>query len=84
MLQEISQPSQLNQSMEMFFKSVMSGTSNEATEELVLSPMGGWVDVRDVAEMHALALTNEEAKDQRFLAVSGKCWLKSSFTSSYC
>lgn len=75
MLQEISQPSELNQSMEIFYKALMSGTSADITEEKVLTPVGGWVDVRDVAEMHALALTTEEAKDERFLAVAGKPWL---------
>lgn len=50
----------------------MSGTSADITEERVLTPVGGWVDVRDVAEMHTLALTIEEAKDERFLAVAGK------------
>lgn len=31
----------------------------------------GMVDVRDLADLHTLAMTSDAAKDQRFLGVSG-------------
>ncbi|KIK67016.1 hypothetical protein GYMLUDRAFT_238367 [Collybiopsis luxurians FD-317 M1] len=71
MLQVINSPDDLNYSMAAFFKSLLSSTSDATTQEVVFTPLGGWVDVRDVAESHVLALKTAEAKDERILIVAG-------------
>ncbi|KAF9059462.1 D-lactaldehyde dehydrogenase [Rhodocollybia butyracea] len=71
MLQKVNSPDELNYSMAAFFKSLMSSTSDQTTQEAVFSPLGGWIDVRDVAHFHALALKTAEARDERVLIVSG-------------
>ncbi|KAF9077902.1 hypothetical protein BDP27DRAFT_1310382 [Rhodocollybia butyracea] len=73
LLQEIDSPSQLNYSMGLFFQGAMSGTSSEVTQEKALTLIGGWVDVRDVADAHVAALTVEAAKNQRFITSNWSC-----------
>ena len=45
--------------------------------EMPGAPKIGWpiVDVRDVAEMHLLAMTNPEAKGQRFICANDTMWM---------
>lgn len=42
------------------------------TEKDLLAPSGSWVDVRDVALVHVLSLSNKEAGGERFIASSGQ------------
>jgi nucleoside-diphosphate-sugar epimerase len=62
-LHEVDKPENLNTSslrwFEMFFKPIFS------EQELLLE--GPWVDVRDVAEAHVVALEKEAAADERFI-----------------
>ncbi|KAF5366694.1 hypothetical protein D9757_013584 [Collybiopsis confluens] len=71
MLGAVNSPDDLNYSMGVFFKSLLSSTSEATTQEVVFTPLGGWVDVRDVAESHVLALSTAEVKDERILIVAG-------------
>ncbi|KAF5389350.1 hypothetical protein D9757_004363 [Collybiopsis confluens] len=71
MLGAINSPNDMNYSMGVFFKSLLSSTSEETTQEVVFTPLGGWIDVRDVAESHGLALSTAEARDERILFVAG-------------
>ncbi|KAG8843534.1 methylglyoxal reductase (NADPH-dependent) gre2 [Tulasnella sp. 330] len=41
------------------------------TEQQLLIPSGNWVDVRDVALVHVLSLSNKDAAGERFITSSG-------------
>lgn len=43
-----------------------------AHEKTPGTPYGSWVDVRDVAESHLLALERKEASGQRLIVSAGK------------
>jgi nucleoside-diphosphate-sugar epimerase len=58
------------------------GTSGELVRKLLLRempgcPRVGWamVDVRDVAQMHLLAMTNKDAAGQRFVCAGEFAWV---------
>ncbi|KAI0766552.1 NAD-P-binding protein [Irpex lacteus] len=67
-LHEVVDPMKLNMSMLEYFISVVAGA--RSNEEL-FAINNSWVDVRDAAEAHALALQKEEAAGQRLLVVAG-------------
>jgi len=67
-LQEVNSPAELNTSMFDWYQLVVKGS--KTNEELVESG-GSWVDVRDLALAHALALEKEEAGGERIIMVTG-------------
>jgi nucleoside-diphosphate-sugar epimerase len=68
-LQEISKPEDLNTSSKMFWETTLP-TANHSTEYLT-EPRGGWIDVRDIALAHVLALEKESAGGERFIISAG-------------
>ncbi|KAG8853838.1 methylglyoxal reductase (NADPH-dependent) gre2 [Tulasnella sp. 330] len=71
MLHEVNSPSSLGSSLNGFRNNVLLANK---TEEELLAPAnttGYWVDVRDVAMIHALALVNPSAGGERFITATG-------------
>ncbi|KAG8853840.1 methylglyoxal reductase (NADPH-dependent) gre2 [Tulasnella sp. 330] len=66
-IHEVKSIDALNTSIADFRKYMQPGK----TEEDLLAHSGCWVDVRDVALIHALSLSNEKAGGERFLTSSG-------------
>lgn len=66
-LQDVSSPDGINTSVSAFWAVASGGT---AAADLP-GPQGNWVDVRDVARAHFLALTTPEADGERFISSSG-------------
>ncbi|KAF8343828.1 NAD(P)-binding protein [Cantharellus anzutake] len=67
-IHELSGPSSLNTSIDLFRKVAFEST-NERTR--LLSANGSWVDVRNVADAHAESLVLEEAGGERFIVSVG-------------
>ncbi|PCH42483.1 NAD(P)-binding protein [Wolfiporia cocos MD-104 SS10] len=67
-IHEVGAPEALNESMHDWFHTVFKG-SKTATQ---LSSVGSsWIDVRDLAEAHTLALKREEAGGERIIVSEG-------------
>ncbi|TFL00648.1 D-lactaldehyde dehydrogenase [Pterulicium gracile] len=69
-LHEISKPEDLNTSAKLMWQATLP-TSTMSPKELA-APGGGWVDVRDIAFAHVLALEIEAASGQRFITSAGE------------
>ncbi|THH09440.1 hypothetical protein EW145_g2000 [Phellinidium pouzarii] len=67
-LHEVASPDALNSSVALFYEAIL--TKNKTPEEL-LAMQFGWVDVRDVARGHVLALESPRAGGERFVLCSG-------------
>lgn len=67
-LHQVEAPEQLNTSMLAFWDAVIKG--NKTMEELATEGQS-WVDVRDLAVAHVLALKREEAGGERIIVSSG-------------
>ncbi|KAI0776384.1 NAD(P)-binding protein [Irpex lacteus] len=67
-LHEVTKPENLNTSLAGLWVAVF--TDQKSKEELT-APQGSWVDVRDIADAHVLALQKEEAAGQRIIIAEG-------------
>ena len=65
MLGEVSSPESLPASPSSFWSHVVSEAPK--TKEQLGAPGPAWVDVRDLAEAHVLALEKEQAGGKRFI-----------------
>ena len=81
-IHECADPSSLNTSVAGFYKFTQP-PAPEATS--LTTSAGNWVDVREVAEAHVLALTVEQAAGERYIVSAGPFangqftkWLRSS------
>ncbi|KAF8305794.1 NAD(P)-binding protein [Clavulina sp. PMI_390] len=71
LIQELSGVDKLNESVGQFYRALQ----NIPAKEAAVSYVGGWVDVRDVALAHSLALMKEKAGGLRFiLSVGSFSW----------
>ncbi|TFY67709.1 hypothetical protein EVJ58_g1460 [Rhodofomes roseus] len=67
-IHEVGAPEALNESMHNWFHSVFRGSQDPKQ----LGTLGmAWVDVRDLADAHALAIEQEEAGGNRIIIASG-------------
>jgi len=69
-LHEVSTPETLNGSMKNWFQSVFRNSLD--VKELGVQG-GDWVDVRDLAEAHVLAIEKEKAGGERLIISEGPC-----------
>jgi len=67
-IHEVSSAASLNTSASDFFKVLC--TESQGGKDLN-APAGQWIDVRDVATAHALALEKEDAGGQRMIVAAG-------------
>ncbi|EJT96899.1 D-lactaldehyde dehydrogenase [Dacryopinax primogenitus] len=68
LLQEVAGKDSLNASVQILYDAVLT----PMTGEVLYQFMGSWVDVRDVALAHALALQKEEAGGERIIVSAGQ------------
>ena len=61
----------LNTSAQMWYNNVAHPTSNGATNEFLAKTGSEWIDVRDLAEAHALAIEKEAAGGERIIVSQG-------------
>ncbi|KAF8601441.1 D-lactaldehyde dehydrogenase [Ceratobasidium sp. AG-I] len=69
-IHQVSDPSNLNTSISLFYK-FTSAKEGETSQERLLAPNTNFGDVRDVALAHVRALELPEAGGQRFIAGTG-------------
>lgn len=67
-LHECADPSSLNTSVAGFYKFTQPPAPEMSS---LTSSAGNWVDVRDVAEAHVLALTVKQAAGERYIVSAG-------------
>ncbi|RXW23016.1 hypothetical protein EST38_g2831 [Candolleomyces aberdarensis] len=70
-IQEISSPSALNASLKSWYDFVYSPSASSAKPKDAFEVSNSWVDVRDLADAHVLALEKEEAGGQRIIVTQG-------------
>ncbi|KAI5992204.1 hypothetical protein EDD15DRAFT_2272940 [Pisolithus albus] len=71
-IHELTDPASLNTSAKVFYDYVADASKAEAVGNDFLATSGGcWVDVRDLAEAHRLALEKQEAGGERIIICSG-------------
>jgi nucleoside-diphosphate-sugar epimerase len=71
-IHEVTTPASLNTSAATFYNYVVDGAKANATGNDFLANTGTcWIDVRDLAEAHALALEKEAAGGERILVSAG-------------
>ncbi|TFK38822.1 D-lactaldehyde dehydrogenase [Crucibulum laeve] len=68
----VTTPLNLNASLQIFYAHVFSPTYSPKSEE-ALKASTSWVDVRDVADAHIMALQKEKASGHRFI-ISCDCY----------
>ncbi|KAG8928936.1 methylglyoxal reductase (NADPH-dependent) gre2 [Tulasnella sp. 418] len=68
-MQQVDSVSALNTSVAGFYEHTTTSIQKEKKD--LISPVANWVDVRDVALIHALSLEKEEAGGERFITSSG-------------
>jgi len=66
-MHQVSSPESINTSVANFW----GFTQGKKTDDDLKEAMGNWVDVRNVAEAHVLALTKPEAGGNRFIVSAG-------------
>ncbi|EIW85968.1 D-lactaldehyde dehydrogenase [Coniophora puteana RWD-64-598 SS2] len=69
-IHEVTVPSALNTSAQVWCNNIAHPTSSGATNEFLATVGQEWIDVRDLAEAHALALEKEAAGDERIIVSS--------------
>ena len=69
MIHAVEKPEDLNTSTSEWFQALFKNSKND---EQVVASINAWVDVRDVAEAHAVALEKPEAGGERILFTAGK------------
>ncbi|WVR07600.1 hypothetical protein IAU60_004642 [Kwoniella sp. DSM 27419] len=67
-IQQISSPEQINTSVAAFF----GWLSGQKTEANLSGRLGDWVNVKDIALAHVLALEVPEASNERFIISAGR------------
>jgi hypothetical protein len=67
-IHQVASPSSLNTSLKIWYETVLSDSPK--TKE-ALSETNSWVDVRDAALCHVLALEKDAAGGQRIITASG-------------
>ncbi|KAH7912688.1 D-lactaldehyde dehydrogenase [Hygrophoropsis aurantiaca] len=67
----VSTPSSLNTSAQIWYNFVAHPTSSGATKEFLATTGSAWIDVRDLAEAHSLALEKEAAGSKRIIVSAG-------------
>ncbi|KAF9232841.1 hypothetical protein BU15DRAFT_67092 [Melanogaster broomeanus] len=71
-IHEVATPSSLNTSAAIFYNYVADGAkANAAGNDFLANTGTCWIDVRDLAEAHALALETEAAGGERFIVSAG-------------
>lgn len=71
-IHEVTTPASLNTSAAIFYNYVADDTKANAAGNDFLAQTGTcWIDVRDVAEAHALALEKEAAGGERIIINAG-------------
>ncbi|KAG8220669.1 hypothetical protein J3R82DRAFT_2954 [Butyriboletus roseoflavus] len=71
-IHEVTTPASLNTSAAIFYNYVADGAkANAAGNEFLANTGTCWIDVRDLAEAHALALGKEAAGGERFIVSAG-------------
>ncbi|CCM04250.1 uncharacterized protein FIBRA_06417 [Fibroporia radiculosa] len=73
-IQDVRSPEDLNSSMAHWFESVVKGSLVEAEGKC-------WIDVRDLAEAHVLAITSQEASGERIIVSKG-AWIWQDFITA--
>jgi len=68
-IQEVTSPSSLTSSMQIWYHIVVTGSDPKTIEALPQSD--SWVDVRDTALAHVLALEKDEAGGERIITSAG-------------
>ncbi|KAG8928935.1 methylglyoxal reductase (NADPH-dependent) gre2 [Tulasnella sp. 418] len=68
-MQQVDSVSALNTSIAGFYQHTTTSIQKEQKDRV--TPVANWVDVRDVALIHALSLEKEEAGGKRFITSSG-------------
>jgi len=71
-LHEVSSPSALNQSLFDWYDVVLTPSRQGKDVSALATTGGAWVDVRDLADAHLLALEKNEAGGERFIICKGK------------
>ncbi|KZT25504.1 D-lactaldehyde dehydrogenase [Neolentinus lepideus HHB14362 ss-1] len=67
-IHEISSPDQLNTSMDEIYSTLLKHSKDDQT----LASLGNaWIDVRDLARAHVLAIQREQAGGNRFIVCAG-------------
>ncbi|KAJ4474488.1 D-lactaldehyde dehydrogenase [Lentinula aciculospora] len=72
LIHDISSPSALGTSAGDWYNSVVRPDMGGKTIEAITTVGGGWVDVRDIALAHVLALQKQEAGGERLLISKGE------------
>lgn len=72
MIHAIEKPEDLNTSTLELFQALFKNSKND---EQLVAGTNSWVDVRDVAEAHVVALEKPEAGGERILFSAGKLFL---------
>ncbi|KAG9310433.1 hypothetical protein JVU11DRAFT_9573 [Chiua virens] len=71
-IHEVTTPASLNTSAAIFYNYVADGAkANLAGNDFLANTGTCWIDVRDLAEAHALALEQEAAGGERFIVSAG-------------
>ena len=69
MIHAVEKPQHLNTSVFEWYKVLYD---NSRTDEALVTSANAWVDVRDIAEAHVIALEKPEAGGERILFTAGK------------
>lgn len=70
-IHDVTSPSSLNASIDAFYKIIVKEDMDGKSLELITTVTNSWVDVRDLAEAHALALAKADAGGERFIMAEG-------------
>jgi hypothetical protein len=71
-LHSVSSPSALNTSLNDWYHTILTPTRNGRDAKALLSNRSAWVDVRDLADTHRLALEKSEASGERIIISKGR------------
>ena len=71
-LHSVSSPSALNTSLNDWYHTILTPTRNGRDAKALLSNGSAWVDVRDLADAHRLALEKSEAGGERIIISKGR------------
>lgn len=82
-IHDVSSPSALGTSAGDWYNSVVRPDMGGKTLEVITTVGGGWVDVRDIALAHVLALQKNEAGGERLLISKGEFVYQDFSTSVY-
>ena len=72
-MHQATTPASLNATAALFYDHVANGVkANAAGNDFLAKTGSSWIDVRDVAEAHALALQKEAAGGERIIINGGE------------